>query len=176
MISVRTNKLPCRAYLNMKYQTISVVLAAVVSPVLAQVPLYGQCTFSLLMNILWPKSNFSYLGGGVTYTGPTNCASGSYCISYSDCKYFGTCRPIRRGSYMNLDYSQCIPGTGPVTSSPPVTSSRPSSTTSVTRPSTTIVSPPAGSASGVVSRSGTDFWLNGKKFCFVGCSKPKLGQ
>lgn len=73
-------------------------------------------------------------------------------------------------SYVDIDYFQCIPGTGPVTSSPPVTTtSWVTSTTRAPTSTTTVVVPPPSTASGVVTTSGTEFRLNGKKFYFVGC-------
>ncbi|KAI5852547.1 glycoside hydrolase superfamily [Morchella snyderi] len=113
----------------MKYSTLFTVLSVSLSPVLAQVPVYGQC-------------------GGVTYTGSTTCASGSTCIKYSDY------------------YHQCVPGTATTTAAPVTTTTRVTTTTvPVTTTSQGGSSP---TASGVVTKSGTTFMLNGKKFYFVG--------
>ncbi|KAH9901502.1 cellobiohydrolaseII [Cubamyces lactineus] len=76
-----------------KFASLLALLAVVPSLAYAQSPVWGQC-------------------GGIGWTGPTTCASGSVCTKQNDY------------------YSQCIPGSSTPTSTPTVPTSTPSSPTS----------------------------------------------
>ncbi|KAF8470593.1 glycoside hydrolase superfamily [Kalaharituber pfeilii] len=82
--------------------------------------------------------------GSVNWTGATTCVSGHYC------------------SYMSAYYSQCIPGTASQTTT------RASTATSTRTSSTAGSTPTSAPATGYVTTSGTEFWLNGKKIYFIG--------
>ncbi|PPR01176.1 hypothetical protein CVT24_006052 [Panaeolus cyanescens] len=86
--------------------------------------------------------------GGNYYTGETVCVADAYC------------------SRSNEWYSQCVPGTGPTTSSTVPT-------TTVQPTSTTTSAPPA--ATGFVKVSGTRFTLNGAKYTVVGGNSYWVG-
>ncbi|PBK88327.1 mannanase [Armillaria gallica] len=96
--------------------------------VFAAVPEWGQC-------------------GGIGWTGPTTCDSGSVC------------------TVLNDYYYQCLPGTA--------TSTTISSTSSAT--STTVSVPSPTSSSGFVTTLGTEFHLNGSKFTVFGSNAYWVG-
>ncbi|KAJ7772277.1 glycoside hydrolase [Mycena metata] len=104
------------------------VLALVIVSTLAQSPIWGQC-------------------GGVSWTGPTSCATGSACVEQS--QY----------------YSQCLPGAATTTPAPP-TSTPNSPPTSTKTSATSTASVPA--QTGFVKTSGTRFTLNGAKYTLFG--------
>nr|AGV52632.1 Man5A [Irpex lacteus] len=118
------------------------LLAASSSLVRATVPQWGQC-------------------GGISYTGDTTCASGSFCT--------------RQNDY----YSQCLPGTAttnPLSVTTPPPSSASSNTTSqpsTSAPSTSAMSAPA--PTGFVGVSGQKFVLDGKTFTIVGLNSYWVG-
>ncbi|KAJ7021392.1 glycoside hydrolase, partial [Mycena alexandri] len=96
------------------------VLALAIATTLAQSPVWGQC-------------------GGVSWTGPTTCATGSACVQQSEW------------------YSQCLPGAATTAPAPP---------TSTITSATSTASVPA--QTGFVKTSGTRFTLNGAKYTLVG--------
>ncbi|KAH7000011.1 fungal cellulose binding domain-containing protein [Ilyonectria destructans] len=83
--------------------------------------------------------------GGKTWTGATTCVSGTVCQFYNDY------------------YSQCIPGTGSVSSS---TTLRSITTTSATKTATATSKPPVGT--GFPTTSGTLFTIDGVTKYFAG--------
>ncbi|KAJ7776579.1 glycoside hydrolase [Mycena maculata] len=116
-----------------KLNAVLVALALTLPSVLAQSPIYGQC-------------------GGIGWTGPTTCATGSVCT-------FG-----------NPYYSQCLPGVGTTTSPPTSTVSSTSSTAS-----TSTVSTPPPVVTGFVTTNGQKFELNGEEYTLVGSNNYWVG-
>ncbi|KAJ7931108.1 glycoside hydrolase [Mycena leptocephala] len=103
----------------------SLLILAFSSSVLAQSPVWGQC-------------------GGVSWTGPTTCVTGSVC------------------TFSSIYYSQCLPSTA--TTTPP---------TSTVAPPTSTISAPTSTASvpaqtGFVKTSGMRFTLNGAPYTLFG--------
>jgi mannan endo-1,4-beta-mannosidase len=116
--------LTCHSCLaTMKQLSGLVALLSIITAASAQstAPVYGQC-------------------GGIGWTGPTVCASGSACV------------------VSNPYYSQCIPGAA--------SSTAPTST--VGHSSTSTTPSPTATVTGFVKTSGTKFTLNGKTFSVVG--------
>ncbi|KAJ7054471.1 CEL4a mannanase [Mycena amicta] len=109
------------------------LLAVAVSSVVGQTsPVWAQC-------------------GGINYTGPTACVSGTVCVILND--FFFQCIPTDQVS------TQTTVGPGASTPAPPT-----STVTSVS--STVSTTPPA--QTGFVKTSGTRFTLNGAKYTVVG--------
>ncbi|EMD37800.1 carbohydrate-binding module family 1 protein/glycoside hydrolase family 5 protein [Gelatoporia subvermispora B] len=112
-------------------------LALVAAPfVTAQSPEWGQC-------------------GGIGWTGPTTCVSGTVCTE------------------QNSYYSQCLPGAA--SSSVPAQPTTPPATTASPTPAPTSTAPPAPAPTGFVKTSGQSFTLNGDVYTVVGANAYWVG-